>query len=166
MSLRYDAELTSVDGFYTLFESTGWNREYQLSRQELADALRNSWHVVAAYEGGRLVGIGRVVSDGILHAMVYDLITDPECQRKGIGSEILSRLVRKCREAGIRDIQLFCAWGKRSFYEHRGFRARAEDAPGMEYSSTDLPNSLKGRITDGCEQTKQSDANLHTETRS
>jgi len=143
MSLRYETELTTLDGFYTLFESTGWNKEYHLSHQELADALRNSWHVLAAYEGERLVGIGRIVSDGVLHAMVYDLITDPEFQHKGIGSEILARLIRKCRQAGIRDIQLFCTQGKRSFYERRGFRARAEDAPGMEYSCTKSPEEYQ-----------------------
>jgi GNAT superfamily N-acetyltransferase len=136
MSVHFETELATMDGFYALFESAGWNAEYQLSCQQLAEAIRNSWYLVAAYEGERLVGIGRVVSDGVLHAMVYDLITDPEFQRQGIGSEILTRLIRECRNSGICDIQLFCAQGKRPFYERRGFRARAEDAPGMEYSFT------------------------------
>jgi hypothetical protein len=36
-------------------------------------------------------------------------------------------------DANIRDIQLFCARGQRAFYEKRGFVARPDDAPGMQY---------------------------------
>ena len=61
------------------------------------------------------------------------LIVDPDYQNRGIGTEMLRWLVEKCREAKIPDIQLFCAKGKRPFYERHGFRARPEDAPGMEY---------------------------------
>ena len=32
----------------------------------------------------------------------------------------------------IRDIQLFCAKGKRKFYEKYDFMARSEEEPGME----------------------------------
>ncbi|MBI3579732.1 MAG: GNAT family N-acetyltransferase [Ignavibacteriales bacterium] len=133
MNITYKSELNTIEGFWTLFESTGWNAEYQISARDLRTAVTNSWHVIAAYDGDRLVGFGRIVSDGILHAMVYDLITDSEYQCKGIGTEILTRLVEKCRESNIPDIQLFCARGKRAFYEHRGFRARHEESPGMEY---------------------------------
>jgi GNAT superfamily N-acetyltransferase len=65
--------------------------------------------------------------------MVYDMIVLPAYQGQGIGGVILDRLVEKCRAAGIRDIQLFCARGKRSFYEKRGFIARPDEAPGMQY---------------------------------
>ena len=65
--------------------------------------------------------------------MVYDLITDRDYRGRGIGSEVLSRLVKECKRVGIRDIQLFCARGQRAFYEKRGFKARNEEGPGMDY---------------------------------
>jgi GNAT superfamily N-acetyltransferase len=65
--------------------------------------------------------------------MIYDLIVIPECQGAGLGERLLARLVERCTTAGIRDIQLFCAKGKRPFYEKRGFVARPEYAPGMQY---------------------------------
>jgi len=80
------------------------------------------------------VGFGRLVSDGILHAMIYELIVLPEYQGKGIGGKILEKLVKKCKESDVRDIQLFCAAGQREFYEKRGFVARTEGAPGMQYA--------------------------------
>jgi GNAT superfamily N-acetyltransferase len=65
--------------------------------------------------------------------MIYELIVLPEYQGQGIGGKILEKLVRKCREDGVRDIQLFCVRGKRDFYEKRGFTVRFNDAPGMQY---------------------------------
>lgn len=133
MQITYKSELNTIEGYWKLFESTGWNEEYRISQEDLARVAEKSWSLVAAYDGERLVGFGRIVSDGLLHAMVYDLITDPEYQGRGIGAEVLRRLVDRCNWEGIRDIQLFCARGKRAFYEKRGFKARDEEAPGMEY---------------------------------
>jgi GNAT superfamily N-acetyltransferase len=67
---------------------------------------------------------------------MIEMIVLPAYQGQGIGGEILRRLVGKCQQAGIRDIQLFCAHGKRAFYEKRGFFARPDDAPGMQYRRT------------------------------
>jgi ribosomal protein S18 acetylase RimI-like enzyme len=118
--------------YFALFETTNWNGEYHLTPLDLAKALTESAFMVSAYDESRLIGFGRVVTDTI-HAIIYDLIVAPEYQRQGIGGEILDRLVKRCQEAHIRDIQLFCATGKREFYERHGFEARPDDAPGMQY---------------------------------
>ena len=133
MNIDYRSEIPAMDQYWRLFQSTGWNETYQLSPEELIRALRSSWYVLGAYNGEHLVGFGRLVSDGIVYAMLYELIVLPDYQGQGIGGGILERLVKKCQETGVRDIQLFCAYGKREFYEKRGFVARPEDAPGMQY---------------------------------
>lgn len=131
--IAYIEQPAIVEHFMTLFETTGWNRQYQATREDFIAILANSWLVISAYDGERLVGTGRVVSDGALHAMIFDMIVHPDYQGQGIGSEILNRLVARCQEANLRDIQLFCARGKRLFYEKHGFVARPDDAPGMQY---------------------------------
>jgi GNAT superfamily N-acetyltransferase len=73
-----------------------------------------------------------VLSDGVLHALIVDVIVTPEMRGHGIGTEIMKRLVARCREAGVLQIQLFSARGKRGFYERLGFVARPDDGPGME----------------------------------
>ena len=133
MALRYESELPTVERYWGLFQTTGWNQQYHATPQELLKALAHSWYCLAVHDDERLVGFGRIVSDQVLHAMIYDLIVDPGYQRQGLGSQILDRLVGKCLDANIRDIQLFCANGKRSFYEKNGFIARPENAPGMQY---------------------------------
>ena len=125
-------QLPDKDEYFLLFNTTGWNNNYQASADDLERANRNSWLVVSAYDGNKLVGFGRVVTDFVLHAMIFDMIVLPDYQGKGIGTMILSRLVNKCLKQGIRDIQLFCAKGKRVFYEKNGFEVRADDAPGMQ----------------------------------
>lgn len=125
-------QLPDKDEFYSLFNTSGWNKDYKASADDLERANRNSWLVVSAYDGYKLVGFGRVVTDLVLHAMIFDMIILPDYQGRGIGTKILSRLVNKCLGQGIRDIQLFCAKGKRVFYEKNGFEIRTSEAPGMQ----------------------------------
>ncbi len=130
--IEYKATRPEADQYRALFETTGWNSDYRADAQELGRALDNSWYVVAAYDGDELVGIGRVTSDGVLYAMIYDLIVRPAYQGKGIVSTILRKLVNQCKAADLREIQLFSAMGKATFYGRRGFVKRPENAPGMQ----------------------------------
>ena len=132
MPIRLSEQLPDKHEYFELFITTGWNQQYQASPEEIEQANRNSWLTVSAYDEEKLVGFGRVVTDFVLHAMIFDMIILPAYQGQGIGTMILEKLVKKCKAHGIRDIQLFCAKGKRGFYEKNGFEIRAEDAPGMQ----------------------------------
>ncbi len=128
LELKTD-ELPEEEQFYELYYSTGW--EYEFKPEELLEAIKNSWYTMAAYHGERLVGFGRILSDGIYQAFICDLIVLPDYQGKGIGGSILRRLVKKCRDHDIRMIMLFCASGQAGFYEKFGFTKRPREAPGM-----------------------------------
>jgi N-acetylglutamate synthase-like GNAT family acetyltransferase len=130
--LIYKTSLPGQQVFYELFTTTNWNDKYQLNALQLFQALKNSWFLVSAYENENLVGFGRIICDGVVHALILDLIVHPDFQDKGIGGAVLEKLVAKCKEHNIHDIQLFCAKGYTGFYEKRGFRKRPDDAPGME----------------------------------
>ena len=130
MELR--ESLPGADEYLALFETTGWNRDYCLTAEELHNALRHSWYLVTAYDHDRLVASGRVISDGVFHALIVDVIVSPEYQARGLGSSIMRRLLERCKSGSIRDVQLFCARGKAPFYGRLGFVPRPEDAPGMD----------------------------------
>ncbi len=132
MTIVLREQMPDKDAYYSLFTTTGWNEEYKASPEDLERANQNSWLALCAYDDDKLVGFGRVVTDFVLHAMIFDMIVLPEHQGRGIGTLILARLVDRCKELNIRDIQLFCAKGKRPFYEKNGFQARPDDAPGMQ----------------------------------
>lgn len=129
-SARYSDELPAPEAFLRLFTSTGWATA--LPPERLVGALDASWHCVCAFDGDRLVGMGRTLSDGALHALIVEVIVEPGWQGRGVGRGIVERLVQRCRDAGIDQIQLFCAEGKRGFYESLGFAARPNGAPGMD----------------------------------
>jgi GNAT superfamily N-acetyltransferase len=132
-AITYTDEMPDPQQYMRLFETTGWNKVYKVSLREFPKLLKKSWYVVSAYDKLELVAVGRLVSDGVLYAMIYDMIVDPSYQNKGVGTVILEKLVKRCEARGIRDIQLFSAKGKSSFYFKRGFIERPTDAPGMRY---------------------------------
>jgi ribosomal protein S18 acetylase RimI-like enzyme len=120
--------------YFLLFDTTGWNQKYKLNEDQLFQAISNSWYMISAYDNNRLIGYGRIISDGIQHALILDLIVIPDFQHRGIGRTILSKLVNRCLQSKICDIQLFSAKGNIPFYQLNGFIERPVDAPGMEYS--------------------------------
>ncbi len=122
--------------YHQLFETTDWNLQYRASREELYQAISNSWYVMSAYHKHQLVGFGRVVSDGILYALICDLIVKPEYQGKGIGSALLNKLIDRCRLQHLRVLWLFSAKGESAFYKKFGFFERPVDAPGMQMLMT------------------------------
>lgn len=71
-----------------LFEALGWTEFDGL----LPELLLNSTHVVSAWDGARLVGMARVVSDRVLISTLQQVGVHPDYQRQGLGSE----LVRRC----------------------------------------------------------------------
>jgi GNAT superfamily N-acetyltransferase len=131
MTVDYRATLPDKAACFRLFESTGWNDEDQLDEDEYFAGVRGSWHVVSAYEDERLVGLGRLISDGVVYALIVDLIVLPAYRGRGIGSGILRRLLERCQASDIRNIQLFAAQGMAGFYRRHGFVERPVDAPGM-----------------------------------
>ncbi|MCP5045980.1 MAG: GNAT family N-acetyltransferase [bacterium] len=125
-------EIPRCDAFFRLYESTGWNKEYQLTAEEIHRCIPHSWYMVSVYDSDSLVGFGRVLSDGKMHALITEMIVLPEYQGQGIGKQILKYLTDQCLSHQIRDIQLFSAKGKVGFYEKYGYKKRPDSGPGME----------------------------------
>lgn len=86
--------------------------------EKLQLAFHNSLLKVFAYDGDKLVGAGRALSDGVWRAAIYDVAVLPEYQGQGIGSHIIRHLVK---EAKVDVIMLYAAPGSEAFYERFGF---------------------------------------------
>lgn len=131
-TIIFKETLPDIKEYWNLFQTTGWNQDYNFSVQDLANAIQNSWYSMSIYDSDKLIGFGRVIADGVHHALIVDLIIHPDYQSKGLGSRLLDKLVSKCKKNKIRDIQLFSAKDKYSFYEKFGFEKRPDNAPGMQ----------------------------------
>ena len=115
-----------------LLEVVGWTSIMTVSDEALRMAIDNSWQWVSVFDDSRLIGIGRLISDGALYALVCDMIVLPEYQNRGIGSSILKMLKDKCAKHNIQRVWLFAASGRSDFYLKNGFEIRPENAPGMQ----------------------------------
>lgn len=131
--MEYKDTLNHINDYWELYETTGWNSEYHFTIEDVANTVNNSRFKCCLYEENKLIGFGRVLSDGIHHALIVDMFIHPDQKGKGYGNEILTILVNKCKEAKIRDIQLFSAPDMFGFYEKFGFKRRELNAPGMQF---------------------------------
>ena len=62
--------------------------------QALATVYGNSMFACFAYAGTALAGAGRVLADGLDCAYIADVAVHPDHQGRGLGSELIRRLVR------------------------------------------------------------------------
>lgn len=64
-------------------------------------AFENSHTAVFVYDGDRLVGFGRAISDDAYQAAVYDMAVVPEYQRQGIGATIMEHILSRVRHCNV-----------------------------------------------------------------
>lgn len=97
-----------------------------LARKEperLRIAFANSMFKRFAFEDGKLVAAGRVLSDGIDVAYLCDVALLPSHQGRGLGKRIVADLLAQVRDHN--KIILYAAPGKEGFYAALGFRRMA-----------------------------------------
>ena len=75
-------------------------RPERYSAPRIRQALAKTANI-GAWDGARLVGVVRVISDGYTFSAVADILVDPEYQRLGIGRELMRRAL-----AGAPDVRL------------------------------------------------------------
>ena len=131
--MEYNNKIPIKSEFYPLYTTTQWNDRLQLNPEELERAIYNSYYVVSVYENKQLIGFGRVVSDGVAYATIYDVMVSPSWQNQGIGSKIIRKLVDKCERHDIRRIYLFAAKNAENYFKRLGFVARPSSSRGMSY---------------------------------
>jgi len=102
-----------------------------LSQGQAERGLAHTAFVVAARDGERIVGMGRMLFDYGYTAYLGDIIVRPEYQGMGIGTEIVTRLKDRVMEAAEPGDKimfiLVAAKGKEGFYEKFGFQVRPND---------------------------------------
>jgi GNAT superfamily N-acetyltransferase len=76
---------------------------------------------VGAWDGGRLVGFTRALSDGEHRAYIEDVVIDPDYRGQGIGERLVARLIAELGDVHI--VSLFCEPERVNFYARNGFHA-------------------------------------------
>ena len=106
-----------------------WNELSELYRiaplaekkpDDLKRAFANSMYKCFVYDDGVLVGAGRALADGVDCSYLCDVAVHPRMQGKGLGGEIIDKLVGL--SSGHGKIILYANPGKEAFYRKFGFR--------------------------------------------
>ena len=120
--MDYKENALCYEDYCRLRESVEWLNH---SRVQTEKALNNSLYTVVAANDDQVVGMGRLVGDGLYYVMV-DIVVHPAYQGKGIGSKIVDMIIEYVDEetpvGGRSSIQLIAEKGKEAFYEKRGFK--------------------------------------------
>ena len=93
------------------------------SRRALVRMLLGSCSVVTAWQGSRLVGIGRATSDGVFRAVLWDVVVAEEHQGRGLGRRIVQALLASPPVAASERVYLMTT-NSSGFYERLGFNAQ------------------------------------------
>ena len=83
--------------------------------------LHGSFRVAAAFDGERLVGMARALSDGASDAYIQDVVVDPAYRKQGIGGALVRILLEELKKCGVSWIGLIGAPGPEHFYRELGF---------------------------------------------
>jgi ribosomal protein S18 acetylase RimI-like enzyme len=105
-----------------LYKSAGWWQESPEARAVIPAMIRGSLcFMVARSLDGRIVGMGRVISDGCSDAYIQDVTVLSAFRGQGVGSELVRRLTRFCLDREIAWIGLVAEPGTQRLYEELGF---------------------------------------------
>lgn len=126
MSITFSATQDfAVEQLGQLFTSVGWKAGEHPER--LQAAMRNSAKVISAWDGDVLIGLVNALSDGVMVAYVHYLLVRPDYQRRGLGRELLSRMLAEY-EGCARKLLVTDDDGV-GFYERCGFEAARDCTP-------------------------------------
>jgi GNAT superfamily N-acetyltransferase len=117
-AIRYsETHDVPLDSVLDLYRANDWS---SAQRPELLHkALLASHSLVSAWDGSKLVGLGNAISDGYLVVYYPHLLVLPDYQGRGIGTELMRRLV--ARYEGFHQHILVADRRALNFYRKCGF---------------------------------------------
>jgi ribosomal protein S18 acetylase RimI-like enzyme len=100
-----------------LYRAGGWWKE-EYDPETLGALIQGSFLFAVAVDKktAKAIGMGRVISDGVSDGYIQDLVVLPNYRKSGIGREMVSVLVNRCIQSGIRWIALIAEPSTEIFY--------------------------------------------------
>lgn len=125
MPLKYSTtRKPSVKAVQDLYAFAHW-----ASHRKAADIRRMTGMTplfFSAWDGGRLVGMGRAGTDFTFRAVLWDLIVDPEYAGRGVGSRLVNLFLKHPRLRRVESFWLSTT-DKQRFYSKFGFKLNTKN---------------------------------------
>ncbi len=119
MEIRYSASaLPDASLVIELYERAGLPRPTK-DADRIKQMFANSDIVITAWDGEKLVGVSRCITDWVWSCYLSDLAVDPGYQRAGIGKRLVEETQRALGEQSM--ILLLSVPGAMEYYPRIGF---------------------------------------------
>ena len=90
------------------------------SEEGIEVMLRNSFTHLTVWQGERLIGFARVLTDDVYRALIDDVVVDNDWRGRGIGSAMMRHII--ARFGHVEELMLGCREEVVPFYERLGFK--------------------------------------------
>lgn len=116
----FDTKIPEASEAVELFLAIGWGQSSDYSTTKWQKIFVNS-QCITAYDGERLVGLLRYLTDGFQDTQICECVVSPEYQKQGIGTQMLERLIGLCGHTSIYGSAL---QDTESFFNRSGLQSR------------------------------------------
>jgi len=122
-----------LESVLALYRANHWSSAQK--PELLLKALGASHSLITAWHSSKLVGLGNAISDGYLVVYYPHLLILPEYQGRGIGTELMRRLM--ARYEGFHQHMLVADGRAVEFYRKCGFERAGRTEPMWIYAGND-----------------------------
>lgn len=124
-----DPTPAEIQRIITLYRHAGWWSE-EIDDPGLVNRIVAGSHCfIAATLSGRIIGMGRAISDGASDAYIQDVTVDSAFRGKGVAAQIVQLLIERLKADGISWIGLIAEQNSHGFYEKLGFTEMRDAKP-------------------------------------
>ena len=114
-----------------LYKDAGWWSEENdgVDPSFVQRIIDGSYCFAIALKFGKVIGMGRAISDGVSDAYVQDVVVLTEFRGMGVGVLIMDEIIRHLKENNINWISLISEPKANSFYQRYGFTHMKDYVP-------------------------------------
>ena len=123
-----------------LFEQAPWASGR--TEEESKEMMAHTQVMITAWDGPRLVGCGRVLTDFVYRASIWDVIVDSQYQGRDIGTGVIHHILH---HPTLQHVELFwlCTRNQQAFYESLGFSAKEQTGMVWDRKQHQGPGNIK-----------------------
>ena len=126
------------EDFIRLYREAGWwKHRYYKDLSFIGRVVRRSFCFMGAFYKGKMIGMGRSISDGISDAYIQDVIILKGFRGKGLGKKIIKKIIEYLLSKGIDWIGTIAEPGTKKFYSKFGFKVMKKYTPMLWYKNNE-----------------------------
>jgi ribosomal protein S18 acetylase RimI-like enzyme len=110
------------DSLLDLYNNAGWTA-YTDRPEELENAIKNSLYVLIAMDRDKLIGLIRIVGDGLTIVYIQDILVRKNYKRNNIGTKLMTQALERFKDVRQKVLLTDDNNETRGFYESLGFES-------------------------------------------